>query len=578
MRKTTKILFGSAAVLATAALVQVATPATAGAEETTNPLAGKITVDAATQTVTINKDVLGDGKNRQIYFGIPKVSVKDNKGTVTAPTKWDVYDTVGSSSSDLVISLASLKNTVDNYIQIKGSADADPVTILIPKAEKYKAAFDPTATNALTVTNAKKDSSGKYPAYTGATEYRTQYGSWKAASLSGNPFAAYQEQGATLYLRVPASSTTDLASVTGVTYAMKKKKATDTPVTVDVKKAASFASAEFKVSIKKRADAKAVKVDFVKNTLSLQKGYAYRVSPIDELGDGEYKGGKSDNNVDFEKPATVDITESLLASEAEAMIEQKQVAKTTGDKKTIESKVAQLKVERAKTPVLTGTIASNDAKVDTDVTLKISDDKKKLTFENATNTIYQVYLKKQSTDPTVTDSKAKWTDLKAQSVKGSKVKNGNLTIKLPTSDADLYIRVKGNAKEYTFSSLALSLGKVKYDKDAADATAAANTKIANAVKELKKTTCPVTIKTDKSGLVLPDAPADVIYTWVSDNATTIDNDGKIVSSAAAGTVNMTVTVSATNGTSKKVKFAVTVVAKEAGDGFEISEVAAGVDA
>ena len=572
MRKITKVLFGSAAVLATATLVQIATPATADAAAIADD---NITVDTATQTITIKKAELGAENNRQIYFGIAKVS---SKKEVTAPTKWDVYDTAAATDDqdDLTISLASLKNTADNYIQIKGSADVDPVTILIPKAEKYKATFDPTATNALQVTNAKKDSSGNYPAYSGTPEYRTQYGSWKDVPSGGNPFAAYQEQGATLYLRVPAASTASFESATG--YTMKKKKATDTPVTVDVKKAASFASAEFKVSIKKRADAKAVKVDFVKNTLSLQKGYAYRVSLIDKLGDGEFKGGKADNTVDFEKATTVDITETLLASEAKAMIEQKQAANTTGDKKTIESKVAQLKVERAKTPVLTGTIASNDAKVDTDVTLKISDDKKQLTFENATNTIYQVYLRKQSTDPAETDSKAKWTDLKAQSGTGSKAKIGKLKIKLPTSDADLYIRVKGNAKEYTFSSLALSLGKVKYDENAAKAAENANKAIGDAVKELKKTTCPVTINTNKSELVLPVAPTGVSYAWESDKDTIIDNDGKIASGAEAGTVNMTVTVSATNGTSKKVKFAVTVIANEAGNGFEISAVAAGVDA
>lgn len=601
MRKTTKVLFGSAAVLATAALVQIATPATADADTVTNPLDGKITVNAAEQTLTVDSEVLGaaEGKNRQIYFGIAKVSVSKStdKGTLTEPKKWDVYDTAGSNQGALTISLASLKNTADNYIQIKGSENADPVTILIPKAVKYRAEFNPTASSDnLTVTRTTK-TSGKYDSYSGDNvDIRTQYGSWenkKIEKVDADTFATYQEQGATLYLRVPATKSDDRKT----TYVKKVKEGKTTKeVDVTVKQVDSFASAEFKLAIKKRPDASAVKVDFLNSTLSLKKGYEYRVLSEADLGtDVGFVGGKDDKKVDYDKNATVDITKEMLASGAEAMIEQRQAAVTTGEKQAIASKVAQLKITRAETPDVSGIDTANENacldKTVGDVTIGKVDAKKKLTIENASETtIYQVLL--QAND------KAKWKDIPVQKTKNSKVTPGKVTFTLTDKATPLSIRVKGDAKAYKLSSLAASLGKVKYDADAIKAEEAdkANKAIGDAVAELIKensavagTSDAVKVAEDKK-LTLPKEPTGVIYTWATTNEKLVKKDGTLADNTALAsqsfdtstgeaTVTLSVTVKATNGTDKKVYFVVTVKKTVDGDNttYAITKVAPGTE-
>ena len=255
MKTVNKVLFGSAAVLATAALAQFG--GTAKEASAASISKEDITIDYAKQQLIIDEDITST-TDLQIYAGIATVNAKTN--VITEPKAWETYD-----KSKAVIDLSGLKNNKDNYIQIKGNRNSDVITIKIPAVtEQLKAKFD-AVSGVAKVT--KKDKSE----YAGALQFRTQFSDWADFSNTARTFASYTQRGTTLYLRVPANQT---ESLTDTTTAIVKDKANQ-EVTCLVTK--SFPGSEFKMSVAKTADAPKAKVDYVNNTFSPAKGQEYRV-------------------------------------------------------------------------------------------------------------------------------------------------------------------------------------------------------------------------------------------------------------------------------------------------------------
>ena len=190
MKTVNKVLFGSAAVLATAALAQFGgTAKEASAASAASISAADITIDYAKQQLKVNESRDNTGtKDLQIYAGIATVNAKTN--VITEPKSWETYD-----DSSATIDLSGLKNNKDNYIQIKGNKNSDAITIKIPAVtEKLSAKFD--ALNGVAKVT-KKDKTD----YTGDLQFRTQFSDWADLSNTARTFASYTQRGTTLYLR-----------------------------------------------------------------------------------------------------------------------------------------------------------------------------------------------------------------------------------------------------------------------------------------------------------------------------------------------------------------------------------------
>lgn len=264
MKTVNKVLFGSAAVLATAALAQFG--GTAKEASAASISAADITIDYAKQQLKVNESRDNTGiKDLQIYAGIATVNAKTN--VITEPKSWETYD-----DSSATIDLSGLKNNKDNYIQIKGNKNSDAITIKIPAVtEQLKAKFD--AVNGVAKVT-KKDKTD----YTGDLQFRTQFSDWADLSNTARTFASYTQRGTTLYLRVPANPA---ESLTAATTATVKDKANQN-VTCLVTK--SFPGSEFKMSIAKTADAPKVKLDYANNVYTAVKGQEFRIHDDSTFG------------------------------------------------------------------------------------------------------------------------------------------------------------------------------------------------------------------------------------------------------------------------------------------------------
>lgn len=266
MKTVNKVLFGSAAVLATAALAQFGGTAKEAAAAASSIAADDIKIDYAKQQLIIDEDITST-IDLQIYAGIATVNAKTN--VITEPKSWETYD-----RSKAVIDLSGLKNNKDNYIQIKGNKNSDVITVKIPAVtEQLKAKFD--AVNGVAKVT-KKDKTD----YTGDLQFRTQFSDWADLSNTARTFASYTQRGTTLYLRVPANPA---ESLTAATTATVKDKANQ-DVTCLVTK--SFPGSEFKMSIAKTADAPKVKLDYANNVYTAVKNQEFRIHDDSNFGAG----------------------------------------------------------------------------------------------------------------------------------------------------------------------------------------------------------------------------------------------------------------------------------------------------
>lgn len=233
----------------------------------------KITIDYDQQTMCIEDN----GKDAQLQVGVAtyKPATKNKDEYLTVPA-WEIYDNTVEDGG-VIIDLSRLKNTNDNYIEIKGNNNSEPIAILFPKVEK----------GVIASYNAKIGQVGFYisaaakkegDTITEGLEYRTSTGRWTAIeNWEEHDISKYQQGGATLYYRMRAQY--DGNSVSG-NPAVKLDVTDDAPGEiggVPLFTAGSFAGVEKKVTISKLANGPKITVNYATGQFSLGVGQEYRI-------------------------------------------------------------------------------------------------------------------------------------------------------------------------------------------------------------------------------------------------------------------------------------------------------------
>lgn len=261
MRKK-KFIKGLLMVSTTVAVCFGASVVEASAADANQIEPSNVTIDYANQKLMVSAS--GD---TEIIFGVS--TVKANKkvgGYVINTSSWDVYENAGNG---VTIDLSSLNRLKDNYVQIMGELNSEPLTIKIPAVNKdLKANFD-SLTGKVSVTNKKKQPAD-LP--NGAEfEYRTQYSDWQSYELT-DVLKMYQQRGATLYFRIKASETKRLD-----TYSQTEILKDADGNSVEVKTVDSFPGMELKVAVSKLANAPKISINYVNRTMKVPKGILYRI-------------------------------------------------------------------------------------------------------------------------------------------------------------------------------------------------------------------------------------------------------------------------------------------------------------
>lgn len=212
-------------------------------------------VDADDQALTFNT-----GENSRIYVSFP--TVKD--GVIVKEGKWVSY-----AGGPVRIDLSGKKVTSDFYVAIKGNKDKDMFVFHFGATDSaLKAVVTNTNQGAKVELQYKKgENAGK--SATGL-EYATANGKWHAF-IPEYDFSMYQENGATLRVRVAAKKgTTEPAKTNLKTNPKKGETAKEVP-TYEVSD--TFASNEVKVKLGKRPAGPKITVNYKTHTFTVSKGY-----------------------------------------------------------------------------------------------------------------------------------------------------------------------------------------------------------------------------------------------------------------------------------------------------------------
>ncbi|MCI9077426.1 MAG: hypothetical protein HFH68_00700 [Lachnospiraceae bacterium] len=417
--KIKRVLQGTALTALAAAAWMGAGSADASASAT----ATGITADANGNYVL---NVTGTGK--EVMVGVAKVS----KSGVAKVASWDVYD--GTSAT---VDLSKLNTTVDNYIAIKDNDEKVTFIGIAAASKKNTIAFN-AATGKITEVKTKV---GTTDGTAAEVQYRTATSNWSAATaLSAIDLAKYQYQGATLYVRVPSSST--------ATVGTPSVKFEDTEY--NVSPVGSLPSKETKLNIAKQANGPAVTLDYTKGTAKVKKGTEYRV-----VGSSIVSGAAVEAN-----GSTLDVATVLAANDAEGVLEVRTAAKvdTNVKKCKVASKWTRVLIEKPKTfTEVAGVITTNTAattgealatvttggataiKVEyTTKKVKNVETKNGVKLTNSSALAYQYFV--GSAAPTA-DTAAK--DIKTLKAKGTRDVVANI---VTTGNTKIYIRVAGDKK------------------------------------------------------------------------------------------------------------------------------------
>ena len=419
--KIKRVLQGTALTALAAAAWMGAGSADASASAT----ATGITADANGNYIL---NVTGTGK--EVMVGVAKVS----KSGVAKVASWDVYD--GTSAS---VDLSKLNTTVDNYIAIKDNDEKVTFIGIAAASKKNTIAFN-AATGKITEVKTKV---GTTDGTAAEVQYRTATGNWSVATaLSAIDLAKYQYQGATLYVRVPSSSSATVGTTS--------VKFEDTEYTVSP--VGSLPSKETKLNIAKQANGPAVTLDYTKGTAKVKKGTEYRI-----VGSSIVSGAAVEANGSTLDVATVLAT---TTNDAEGVLEVRTAAKvdTNVKKCKVASKWTRVLIEKPKTfTEVAGTITTNASatteqalaevttggaaaiKVNyTTKTVKKVETKNGVKLTNSSALAYQYYVGNAA--PTA-DTAAK--DIKTLKAKGTKDVVANI---VTTGNTKIYIRVAGDKK------------------------------------------------------------------------------------------------------------------------------------
>ena len=452
MQNVKKILCGLS-VVAAAVLLQ-GNVASAEEEPSTLPTTA-ITMDYEKQLMKISEVGMAK-RDTSINFGFASVK----KGVVKV-SNWSVY----KYDEGLTVDLSYLNNQKDNYIQIKGNVNKDPITLLIPSANK-KVGVQMNPVNAQVAfctytTSMKKDAE---EIEDGLVQYRTKYSNWNTYINGTTDLSIYQPLGATLYFREGADETSTIQEFTDDAYdILKDANGNEVPLYT----LGSFPGKEVKVTIKKLANSPKVKVDYVKNTCTIPANCEYRAT-----APGDYAA-------EFGDPLSMKLTKSLanLLPRGEGWLE----IRTAATEKKPFSLINQIyyKLENPKivnidndritdSTVLAGKDAADNYVEDEEdgrvvsvyeYTKDKSGSYTGLTLTNeSTKYAYQVIvLSSASTKP-----RADVAGLKTLNKAKSSSKPGQLKLTGLSTGQKVYIRRMGDAKKQIWSTDFACLGTVKF--------------------------------------------------------------------------------------------------------------------
>ncbi len=463
-------------------------------------------VSAESETEAKKAHPVGSETDLQISYGVAtyKAAKGTNPAKLTAPKAWDVSDVdcnykvspvvegsfydISIDPAPVQIDISTLKNTVDNCIQIKGSLNEEPLTIMIPKINsKVNGVFNPISST-VTVNDISAGKNNAVAQDDVSIQYRTAYSNWmeynpeneENGTREKTKLNLYQPKGATLYFRIaPEEETLTLSSITESENIVDAKNA---ELTYTVKKVAAFPGKEIKVAVAKLANAPKISVDYLKQTFTFPKNTEYRINTVDGIGE-EWIAAPTDG---AEKPKVVPLNAAEFNSEA-GTVELRTVEtvnETNPAKSKAASKVAQLPFDaKADAPTVTcgdENRSEADAILAYDVTAnKIIDSDSKevaatyvegtrsntLSIINGTADTYEVYVKAAPDEATVSDT----VDLPEATVKVTVVKPGK-TVKISKASDDakkkvekgatVFIRKAGNKKDAVWSTDFVGLGTV----------------------------------------------------------------------------------------------------------------------
>lgn len=433
-----------------------------------------ITIDYDKQQLKITESTTT--KDLEVYYAVAtvkNVKKKDASGKyvvtkVLNAATWDSFD----YKAGLTIDLSKLNRAKDNYIQLKGSKNADPLTIKIPAVRtKVSAKFD--AVNAQVTMNDVTNKKAPVVLVSETVEYRTAYSGWK--TYSNDDLSIYQTNGATLYFRLAAhdSQTVNKTAATATTSDLYDA----TGNAVSIYEVGSFPGVEAKVVIGKRANAPKVTVDYNKQQFTLPKNTEYRVVTSSKINAWTAASTTAATKLNLS-----DIS-SLVGSLTSATLEVRTAATATKPAskinhidfnmpETISAKSTNTTANKTDAARLAYDVSANyvgasTTSQDLTVSYVYSAKTKKYTgikFTNTTANTYQILVLDAGSDaPT-----AAATGMKTISP-GKADSTGTITPKETTISVKdgqvVYIRIIGNTKTKEWATDFKGLGTIKFPVD-----------------------------------------------------------------------------------------------------------------
>ncbi len=253
-----------------------------------------VEIDCNNQKLTVVEDAAwqlknSDATDREILCGVStyKAATATREASIKTAS-WEVYETTtrADGAKTVTIDLSSLNRAKDNYLQIRGDKNTDPITIMIPKINSsIKAKFDALA-GTVGVVKTKATDTTDISGY--AYEYRTQYSDWTDFSLTDS-LEMYQMRGAVMYIRVKASETVDISDCTQADREMIAG--------FEVCKVGNFPGKELKFTVPKRPNAPKIAANYTANTVTIPRNAQYRINLPDAAGLGSWQSANTDTSM-----------------------------------------------------------------------------------------------------------------------------------------------------------------------------------------------------------------------------------------------------------------------------------------
>ena len=426
-----------------------------------------ITIDYDNQKLIIKES--GSQPDMQVYLAVPTIKNKKIKNAsgalvsskVMEASSWDTYDY--DNAGGLTIDLSWLNRKKDNFIQLKGDKNSEPITLKFPAVTtKVSASFD-TATAVVTMNDTTIKN--KPVSITDPIEYRTQYSSWNTYT-DKEDLSIYQVRGATLYFRQSAHqnetlNTTCPAPVdTDMVHSDGDK--------IQVYEAGSLPGTELKVSIKKHAAAPKFTTDYNKHQFNLPKNTEYRIisgskmSNWIPIGDVSKKINLSDLSANISGYSAI-LQVRTAATSTKPCSSVSTLAFDMPAELTVHALNGNTPEEILKSDVIYNSIGADADYWDLAVAYVYKEATKQYTglkFYNMTPDTDEVFVSKNGEVPT---SSSKVYTIKAKSPASTNEAVTYIVAKNVGIGDKIYVRKKADVKNKEWSSNFIGVGTVAFD-------------------------------------------------------------------------------------------------------------------